>query len=395
MNNPLEFLDYIFDRYAYLNVSPTLPTEELRREIRRRRAENHPDKLVHVSEAIRQTAARDMDLVNDCAKVLLDEELRTRYDERLASFKEATQHLVSSSGIPIIDPTRFRIDLESLLDTRVADLSELEAHAARLAGHNEKRVERARKYYAADPADVEARDELREVLTAKLVFLSVMEDYYWQKAGVHGATDKDALARAVHSTDVLSLLDNQLGQMRSKVEHAVAERHAVAQLGFVPLLLLGHHGSQTESSQVIYEVATAAVKAFEMRVEDLKALVAVKKVTIDELVQVPRSRLLRPDRGTGIIDVMLIKSELEPGDAWPGEAFEQLGVIMRCDINANSISPVTDIVSNEDLAAWPNELHVLEPNRELPGFLLEAVALAERLAESRPTAADSAEKGHD
>jgi hypothetical protein len=395
MHHPLEFIDYIFDRYAFLGVEPSISAEELRKEIRRRRAENHPDKLIHVSEAIRRTAARDMDLVNECARVLLDDALRTRYDERLAVFRESSPRLVSTTGLPILDPTRFRIDLESLLDTNVFDLADLEAQAAKLAGYNEKRLERARKQFATDSSDVDAREELRDHLTAKLVFLNVMEDYYWQKAGVHGATDKDAGLRTTHSSDILALLDNQVKEMRAKVEHAVVERHTVAQLGFVPLLLLGHHGAESESAQVVQEVAAVAVTSFEMRIEDLKALVALKKLTMDELLLVARSREMRPPTGTAIIDVMLIQSDAEPDSTWPGDDFVQLGVIFRCDIAAGAISSVSATVSPEELSAWPNELHVLEPNRELPGFLIEAVALVERFVESRQAVADTTELGQE
>jgi hypothetical protein len=393
MTNALEFIDYIFDRYAFLGIDAATPAEELRREIRRRRAENHPDKLLHVSEAIRQTAARDMELVNECARVLLDDTLRTRYDERLAVFRESSPQLISTSGVPIIDPTRFRIDLEALLDTNVTDLADLEAQAAKLAGYNERRLERARKQFANDPDDVDAREELRDHLTAKLVFLNVIEDYYWQKAGVHGATDKNASLRTTHSSDILALLENQVSQVRAKVEHAVAERHNVAQLGFVPLLLLGHHGTESESALVVQEVTAVAVRSFEMRVEDLKALVESKKLTVDELVRVARSRELRAPTGTTVIDVMLIQSEAEPDAAWPGDDFVQLGIIFRCDIAAGAISSVSTTLSAEEIAAWPNELHALEPNRELPGFLIEAVALVERLAESRQMQANTPEPG--
>lgn len=394
MRHPLEFIDYIFDRYAFLAVDPLTPVEYLRKEIRRRRAENHPDKLIHVSEAIRQTAARDMDLVNECARVLLDETLRVRYDERLAAFQESSPRLISTTGLPILDPTRFRIDLESLLDVNVADLAELEAQAAKLTGYNEKRLERARKYFAADTGDADAREDLRENLTAKLVFLNVMEDYYWQKAGVHGAADKDAGLRTTHSSDLVALLERQVSDMRAKVEQAVVEHRTVAQLGIVPLLLLrGHHGDDSESTQVIQEVAAVAAASFEMRVEDLKALVAKKKLTIDELVQVARSRELRPATGSTVIDIMLIQSDAEPDADWPGCDFVQLGAVFRCDIAASAISSVSGTFSPEELAAWPNELHVLEPNKELPGFLLEAVALAERLAESRQVSANPTEQG--
>jgi len=393
MTNPLEFIDYIFDRYAFLGVDPSTPAEELRKEIRRRRAENHPDKLIHVSDAIRKTAARDMERVNECARVLLDESLRTRYDERLAVFRETSPRLISTTGLPIIDPSRFRIDLESLLDTNVTDLTDLEAQAAKLAGYSEKRLERARKQFANDPSDVDAREDLREHLTAKLVFLNVMEDYYWQKAGVHGATNKDAGLRTTHSSDILALLDNQVSEMRVKVEHAVVERHTVAQLGFVPLLLLGHHGAEAEGAQVAQEVAAVAVSSFEMRVEDLKALVATKKLTMDELVRVARLRELRAATGTSVIDVMLIQSDAEPDAAWPGEDFVQLGAIFRCDIAAGAISSVSMTVTAEELSAWPNELYVLEPNRELPGFLIEAVALVERLAAVRQAVASTTEPG--
>jgi len=389
MQTVLEFIDYIFDRYAFLGVSPDATSEELRVEIRRRRAENHPDKLVHVSDAIRKTAEREMDLVNDCARVLLDDALRERFNEKLAVFKETAPHLVSTSGTAIIDPSRFRLDLESLLDANITDISHLEAQATQMAGYNEKRLDRARSRFEKTPDDVDAREQLREQLTAKLVYLNVIEDYYWLRAGVSGAVQRDTFGRAAHSHEVLAHLDTTIEKVRSGIGQTVTERHAIAQLGLAPMLLLGSSVEPTESESITHAITTVATQAFELRIEDLKALVTDKKAVLDELLIVARTRQLKPASDSGVLDIMLIRSDAEPDEAWPGNEFVQMGVIMRLDRATDSMSPVISELSAEDLANWPNELYALEPNPEIPSLFMEAVALAERVIDERKVPADA------
>lgn len=48
----LEFFDYIFDRYAYLGLTPDADIAAISTEIRNRRAAVHPDKLLRVSSAV-------------------------------------------------------------------------------------------------------------------------------------------------------------------------------------------------------------------------------------------------------------------------------------------------------------------------------------------------------
>lgn len=388
MQTVLEFIDYIFDRYAFLGVNPDASIEELRTEIRRRRAENHPDKLVHVSDAIRRTAEREMDLVNDCARVLLDEALRVRFDEKLAAFKETAPHLVSTSGTAIIDPSRFRLDLESLLDSNITDISHLEAQATQMAGYSEKRLERARSRFTKEPNDADAREQLREQLTAKLIYLTVIEDYYWLRAGVAGAVQRDAFSRASHSQEVLAHLDTTLEQVRLGIGQKVVERHAIAQLGLAPMLLLGNSMEQPDTENITHAITTAAKQAFELRIEDLKVLVADKKVVLDELLVVARTRQLKPVAESGLIDIMLVKSDAEPDEAWPGDEFVQLGVVMRLDTNTDVMSPILVELTPEELTSWPNELYALEPNPEIPSLFMEAIALAERVLDERKAKAD-------
>lgn len=389
MQTVLEFIDYIFDRYAFLGVDPNASSEELRVEIRRRRAENHPDKLVHVSDAIRKTAEREMDLVNDCARVLLDEALRARFDEKLAVFRETAPHLISTSGTAIIDPSRFRLDLESLLDANITDISHLEAQATQMAGYNEKRLERARTRFTKTPDDIDAREQLREQLTAKLVYLSVIEDYYWLRAGVSGAVQRDTFGRAAHSDEVLAHLESTIETVRDGIGQTVTERHAIAQLGLAPMLLLGTSVETPEPENITQALTLAATQAFELRVEDLKALVGNKKAVLDELMLVARIRQLRPASDSHLFDIMLVNSEAEPDEAWPGESFVQPGVILRLNCETDVITPVMEVLSPEDLASWPNELYALEPNREIPSLFMEAVALAERIMDERKVPTDA------
>lgn len=382
----LEFIDYIFDRYAYLEVAPSATQEELRQVIRRRRAENHPDKLQHVSEAIQKTAARARELLDDCARVLLDDELRRLYDAKLAEYRESEPHLVSTSGTPLLDPTRFRLDLDYLLQSQVEDLAHLQAYAAQMSGHDERRLEKARNRFARDRADLDNREDLREALTRKLTYLGALEDFYWQKAGVMGGTSLNEDHGAVSPEHFVRQLEKNLVRIADQAGTAVLQRNAYASLGFTPVLLLTAEGHESGTGPQAHELTTQVVKAFQARAEDLRELVEQKSRVIDELTHVSRWAPLNTLKDTPYIDILLVRSDAEVDAAWPGSEVTQVGVYLRLERATGAGAPVLAKLSPQELASWPQELVALEPNPEIPGLLLEAAALAHRLLNPESTA---------
>jgi len=380
--NTLEFFDYIFDRYAYLDVDDTLSQEELRREISRRRAENHPDKLLRVSAAIRSAASREMERIDDCARMLLNEALRPLYNEKLAEFKAKSPHLVSTDGIPMLDPSRFRINIDYLLNEEEFNLDRATTLATSMSGHDDKHLAKVQSRFDRNPDDLELRDDLRAALTRKLIFLLGLEECCWQKAGVTGALNNNDHLRATDSEHFTEHLETKLAEIRVQAQEAVSNRQGMASLGFAPLLLLeGPTASNTESanSAVSMAVTKKVLERFEERIADLQSIIEQKRQTIAELIQVPRWRALVEDKGTNLLDILLMSSEADFDDNWPGEDFFSKGWIMRVNKKTGVLTPILGEYNQAELSTWPNELVVLEPNPEIPGLFLEAIALAETL----------------
>lgn len=69
--------------YEILKVAHDAPRREIKKAFRLRAAECHPDKVMHLEEALRERAERKMTLINEAYKVLSDETARTEYDEYL------------------------------------------------------------------------------------------------------------------------------------------------------------------------------------------------------------------------------------------------------------------------------------------------------------------------
>lgn len=377
-----EFLDYIFDRYAYLGLAMDAKTEDIRREIKRRRAENHTDKLQRVSEEILRAAAQVRARLDDCARVLLDEDLRSVFDEKLVEFQASAPHLVSECGTPKIDPTRYRLDLDYLLQSEVFDLAELEVRAAQLSGHDEKRLAKARQRSQKDPDDLGYRDDLRDALTHKLSYLTVLEDFYWQKAGVYGGTSMQDNLRAARPEHFTEQLEAHLQQVQVQASAAVQQRQQYAALGFSPMLLLTHEGQPAaEQVSVEAQLTLAVVAAFQVRAEDLRRLMEQKKDVLHELTTVSRWRWLHDRPDVPVMDILLVRTEADFDEAWPGPEFAQPGMFIRLDRLTQVATPVVQTLTPQELASWPNALLLLEPNREIPGLFIEAMALAERLGD--------------
>ncbi len=382
-----EFTDYIFDRYAYLELAADADAEDIRREIKRRRAENHTDKLQRVSDEILRVAAQVRERLDDCARVLLDVNLRQVFDEKLAEFQATAPHLVSETGTPKIDPTRYRVDLDYLLQADVADLADLELRAAQMAGHDEKRLAKARQRMLKDPEDLSYRDDLRDALTHKLSYLTVLEDFYWQKAGVYGGTSRQDNLRAARPEHFTEQLEVHLSQEREEARTAVQQRQQYAALGFSPVLLLSYAGSDSaESTSVEEQLTQAVVAAFQVRAEDLRRLVEHKREVIHELAAVSRWRWAHDRPDADILDIVFVRSEADFDEEWPGTEFVQPGMVLRLDRRTQVATPLMQSLSAEEVAGWPHALAWLEPNREIPGLFIEAMALAERLGDRTPRA---------
>lgn len=378
----LEFFDYIFDRYAYLGLACDASPSAISSEIRQRRAAIHPDKLLRVSESILAAAERERGYVDECARILCDPEMRPMYDQKLADFQSREPHLVSSTGIALFDPSRFRIDLDYLLSSQAMPLEEVEAKARSMSGVDDKRIAKAKKRALDNPTDFDNRDTLREELTNKLVYLSIMEDFLWQAAGVNGALANDEHSSAQDGAHFEAALAIKMEAFKTHACEAVGHRHEMASLGMAPrLLLAGPDGSEASSTALVAELAAKIIESINQRSETLRETVAQKAIVIDELAQCSRWAWLNEKPNSPFLDIVIIKSSAEYDEGWPGKTFEPAGFLIRIERETRNATPVIERPSPEDLQTWPNQVAALEANPEMPGLFIEAFALANKLIE--------------
>ncbi len=374
----IEFIDYIFDRYAYLGVAEDATTEEIRQAVRKQRAENHSDKLTNVSADILALATRARGFIDECARVLLDDTLRVAFDERLQQFRTQSGHLVSTSGIPIIDPMRFRVDLDYLLKDETFDVSELERRISTMAGFDAKRLSRAKARYAKDPLDWELREDVRSELTSQFVYLTLLEDVYWMRAGVAGAASQANPLRAQTPEHLTTEFKLQLEHVRAKAEQQVEQQHGLSLLGFAPPLQLTYAGVLPAGEGAVVDrtaLVRKALASFEERAAALQAVVEQKKNVATELVAVRRAAQVRPDSATQTLDIVYIKRSDSDADivAWPPEQFELMDFGFRL-LADGGMSELAELPTIETLGSWPHGLVLLEVNHELPGPLMEVIA---------------------
>jgi len=104
--------------YHLLNVDPVARPEEIRQAFRREIARYHPDKVQHLGEEFQQLAATRAAELTEAYRVLMDLELRQRYDMALAGTaapqRRAAAQQSSSSGVTVVPdaPATTRIDQE-------------------------------------------------------------------------------------------------------------------------------------------------------------------------------------------------------------------------------------------------------------------------------------------
>jgi hypothetical protein len=377
----LEFFDYIFDRYAYLGVDPQSSVEEIASMIRQRRAAIHPDKLLRVSADILSAARRERDVVDDCARMLLDPAMRELYDVKLNEFKLSEPHLVSEDGVARFDPARFRIDLDFLMGDREQDIEGVKNQARAMSGMDEKRIEKARKRFAAHPLDLDARDALRDELTKKVVCLAALEDFLWQAAGVNGALEGDDHSRAQSGEHFQNEALEKLERFKNQAEKIVAAREGMAQLGLAPRLLLAGPAGSTAAGASLSELAARVGEALEERSQALRQAVAEKSKAIDELAKVSRWAWVGQERHSRLLDIVMVRSEADYDEAWPGPDFVAQGFLIRLDRETGEATPIIQSPCAQELAQWPHAVVTLESNPEIPGLFIEAFALANLLGE--------------
>lgn len=322
---PVEFVDYIFDRYAYLELTPEAGKPEIHRAIVRRRAGLHTDKITNLDDELKQRADQKRDLIDGCAAILENDEVRAVYDERLTWFKAEKPHLVSNSGTAILDPTAPRFQYESLLQEAGDHYDVLQTKAAEMTGYDARQDAAAGRRHKARPGDEELRDAYRHHIGKRLTYLTAMEHVAWLSAG-YGTDDKTRQS-ALYPDEYLQLTDDLITDIRDRVvPEVIGQRQNLVALGMSkPMLMLAYEGQETNTDAgqavAVNEAATALVvrtvqERFDSKAGRIREIARQKQETMEELLGLsPTYVFNRPRKlvdGPMTIYVLAEREEAEP-----------------------------------------------------------------------------------
>lgn len=233
----IEYVDYIFDRYAYLGVAPDATQQEIHKVIKQRRAGLHTDKLAHVDEELVKVANRKRELVDSCAEVLEHDERRALFDQRLAWFKAEKPKLVSTSGVAIIDPHSTRFQYEELLADDLDNYDRMKEYAASLTGYDAREDAAAARRYKARPKDAELCEDYRYQVGKRLYYFTSLEVAAWAAAGLN--TDDKTRGSAFHADEYVERTEKLIAYTRDAVvPELIGQRQNLVALGMSPPLLL-------------------------------------------------------------------------------------------------------------------------------------------------------------
>lgn len=302
--NPIDMVDYIFDRYAFLGLPETALEVDIRRAIKTRRAENHPDRLVKTGEEVKHAAEKVINLLTACEEVLLNPKRKAHFDERLAWFKAHRPKGVSKNGtmIMLLDAPSF--SLPNLLGHKAEALDDFILNQMRiLTGVDPAKTAKLRKLLATT-GDTDVKEMLIQALQAELNYLDGLEEDAWQRAGIHNKPDK--MKGHLHSPfDYTEKTTQELERtVAEDIPAVLTQTLGLAQLGMAtPLLLLtAPSGASTlpaKPEDITLDNLMAQVKA---TMETNKALIAdlasQKQAVLTELTELTDLQWFTPLPGT-------------------------------------------------------------------------------------------------
>ena len=109
---PILGIDYLNDHYAILGIDRNANPDEITAAYRSKIKQYHPDVVARAAPEIQKKAQSKTEILTLAYHTLSDNNRRTAYDEKLRNFNQA---LVSEDGIPIVDPSQKRINLDYLV----------------------------------------------------------------------------------------------------------------------------------------------------------------------------------------------------------------------------------------------------------------------------------------
>ncbi len=304
MFTPVEGIDYIFDRYAYLGLTEETSEKEIKAAIRQKRSENHPDRLTKAGKELKSQANDIMNTVLKCENVLLNPELREAFDIELARFKKENSVCVSTSGVAILDMKKERIDLNTLLAAEPVNMSEIEGMAATMSGFDAEQLQTVRDLYKASPDNDGVKKLFISGLTDAVAHFTLMEDFAWNEAGVFNKKSK-AKGHVVSPDEYSLAVTDEIEHVQAEIiPQLVTEHSDVLKIGVQSTLLLTHAGIAPDKQVTFLDynqqeaVTTKAREHFEQRSEKMLKIAEQKQIVLKELCLLSEHWILKGDAPT-------------------------------------------------------------------------------------------------
>ena len=379
--DPVEGVHYIFNRYAYLGIEIGADKKAIQSAVRTRRAEVHVDRLVNVSDTLVRQAEHMRGLIDQCAEILLNDEVRPLYDERLKDFLASKPKRVSDSGQPIIFLGEEYFSLDSLLGANVDNMTELEALVRQHTQFDEKSFLQLQKLHSRMTDDDEIRSLYRDALTTKYIYLDILEGMAWERLGYIEKKNKIS-GYLLHADDYGSRVDDEIQRVASEVvDDAIRTRNDALRIGVaaLPLLLTDESGKNT-SGRVMNDDDIARIKDIartniESRADYLKQVAAQKQSVMKELAALAIVQDLAP-RDSDLPQATLYLAQ--PNDA--------KSVVMKIILDKRTGQTVHEMmkpVPLAELSANPSDRNiiVLTRNAEISEPLVEIVQFGQFLCD--------------
>ncbi len=251
----IEFVDYVFDRYVYLGLTPDATEEEIAKIIKIRKAQNHPDAVARLDEELKKAAAAKWEMIEKCEAVLLTPEIRAAYDARLDEFKKNRPDRVMDhdAHFVFLDPSGVKVDVDFLLGTGTLDLKEKREQEKMLSGFDEKAFDRAKRFYDKDPADADSIAMYREALYQKLAYLEAMDKAQWAAAGILGEGGEASREELMDAGLLQKRIQQRIAEVKDEfIPQSITHQVTMGLLGYDknPMLLLTQQGASADIAAV-------------------------------------------------------------------------------------------------------------------------------------------------
>ncbi len=303
MYNPVEGVDYIFDRYAFLGIAPDAEKQEIEKAISTIRKQNHPDALMARGEEHQKLGKKMTDLADKCSDILLDDTKRKIFDERLDWFKTNKPKCISTDGAVIVDVASLRVDVDSLLQEHVETHDGIQK--GMIPDVSNTMLSSLKKNYTASPDDNEARDAYREALLTRFIALEVKEDLAWQQAGIHGRMESNqATHYLVDASYYKDDVSEEIEHTKQNIIPEVVNVHIAGYLGGLPTTKLLASSIEENSDrnlpanaglneQAMAAITTKALENFAARTHRINMLAEEKQEILQQILELSPTHELK------------------------------------------------------------------------------------------------------